>query len=227
MSDTAAAPPRPMFSWTITANAEVRHELRGPDTPELSTLLCACVAAGAAVRVRTPRARYVLTGPQKTLDRLVELVAAEPGASEAGFVLRREIEPPAGEVFLQSDPVRVHPYRRATVLQGAFSTTCEHVARAIDYRLIPTFLGSGRWSVTGLTSLQVRWISEVVLLKPMDETLKSLGLSSVAVAREDRDGTLMATNPAQTFVRTRVRLDEDGNLVGSETSEYDEPQQQH
>lgn len=211
---------RGLFGWTVTRADPPRYVLTGPDSPDLSTLLMILVMAGVRVDVKTPRARYIVTGSAKTLDNLAALVAAEPGAAAAGFSLSLETEPPAVP-SLQSEPIRSAGYRRVSEVQGTAAHVREYVARAIDYRLYPSFVGAGRFTVTGSTERQMRWAAEVVVRKPLAETMQLLGVTSGMVAREDRDGQVFAMDTLGRTIRTTVVRDDEGDLVSSIARDVD------
>jgi hypothetical protein len=223
MSDAASPAARPMFSgYTVTRSAGQRFTLQGPDSPDLDTLLCTLVLAGVHVLCKAPRSRYVLVAPIELLDRMAELVAAEPGAKEAGFVLEREVEPPITEApTLRSEPVRSAPWRRVTEVQGAFSHVAGFVARAIDYGLTTRFEGAGRYSVTGPTARQVAWVSSI-RKKPRAQTMTDLAITEAMAAREDRDGVPMAVNAAPRRTVVTANRDRSGEIAGTISEASDE-----
>jgi hypothetical protein len=209
-----------MFGWTVTSSVKPRYVLTGPDSPALSTLLMILVMTGARVEMKKPRSRYIVTGNTKTMENLVTLVAKEPGAAEAGFSLMLETEPPDVPQF-QSEPIRSAGYRRVSEVQGTSAQVREYVARAIDYRLYPSLVGVGRFTVTGSTERQMRWAAEVVLRKPLDETMQLLGVTKGMVVREDRDGQVFAMDTLGRTTRTTVFRDDEGELASSITRDVD------
>lgn len=216
---------RAMFAWTVTRADPPRYVLTAPDTPELSRLLMVLIMAGARVEMKSLRSRYVVTGSTKTMESLSALVAKEPGAAEAGFSLVPETEAPV-VLSLKSEPIRTTGYRRVSEIQGHPWHVSEFIARAIDYRLYPTYVGAGRFTVTGPTERQMRWAANVVLKKPLADTMEALGVTADMVAREDRDGQLVVMTSIPRVSRTRVETDDSGNLTSSVTTDFeagDEP----
>lgn len=212
---------RPRFAFTVTRSVVPRYELRGPDTPELSVLLNVLLLAGLEIEVKAARRRYVLTGPIEMLQRMAQLVADTPNATEAGFVIEPETAP--AEISIGSKPVRTSRYLRVTELQGADFYVTEAIARAVDYRLTPRHEGADRWTVTGPSEHQMRWAAEVVVKKPLAEVMKALGVTAAMVAREDRDGTPVAINALPRASTTTLVHGPDGELVKSMTTERDVP----
>jgi hypothetical protein len=214
-----------MFAWTVTRADPPRYVLTGPDSPNLSALLMILVMAGARIEMKSLRSRYVVTGSNKTMENLSALVAAEPGAAEAGFSLKLETEAPV-VLSLKSEPIRSTGYRRVSEIQGHLGHVREFIARAIDYRLYPTFVGAGRFTVTGPTEQQMRWAADVVLRKPLADTMQALGVTADMVAREDRDGQPIVMTSIPRVSRTRIETDAAGNLTSSVTTDFeagDEP----
>ena len=218
MSD---APARRMFSgFTVGTSTPPRWTLTGPDTPDLSTLLVVLLLAKASIEVRVPRSRYVVVGHAEAMKAMVDHVANEPGAREAGFVLEPEDIP--SKPWLQSTPIRSADYRRFTELQGHATEINHAIARAVDYKLVPSWAGAGRWTITGSTARQMAWIAAEVLHKPLDASMAALGVTSMMVAREDRDGQPVAMNTVGRVSRTEVTRDpETGDLIRSVTVESD------
>lgn len=191
-----------------------RQVLTGKPGPDLDRLVFEAVQGGIGLE-HVAAGRYRLDGSEDAIRAL-----ATAAALAGNFFVEIETPKP-GTVALDGQLTTSRPYARVTTVSTDRS---DIVARAVDRGLKVTTVGVGRFAVTGLSSGQMRWMSEA-LGQPLTEIHSMWNVTPEAIAEEDRAARaadvsvhVVATLPPRVSETTLVH-DADGNLIASRTEE--------
>lgn len=183
-----------------------RLVLRGAPGAELDRLIYDAIGAGLSLTFAAP-GMYRVNGSSEAIDAL-RVHAALTGAY---FV---EPEPaPVGAVNLSARMTYARPFARTTAVATDQPGV---VARAVDAGLTVTPEGAGAFAVTGLSSVQMRWMA-TALSRPESDVLAMWNVTPATIAAEDQAALTahvsIAAMPNRETVTAVQERDDDGAPV--------------